>query len=230
MADNPHSSAVATEALFKRLHEFWDIEKMTGSACGSYLRKAFPRYPGSLTRSAVMGLLARGRRIPEYQKLGWFEDRTPQGGTKPAAWGGDPKRKNVGPAREPLWEQRRNGTSAPLVPKKPRGYVFNPVGPIADKFAGKKQSRERKGDKSFNQRYSPLGNPVPAPKQKIEEAKTRLSTMDAAFAPTLKAVTLDGLQSNHCRWPVDQDGKTLFCGEDRVEGHRKPYCSKHVRM
>lgn len=56
---------------------------------------------------------------------------------------------------------------------------------------------------------------------------TPIGKYDAAFLPLpgTSPVTLVDLENGQCRWPVDIDGKTLFCGCGVVESKR--YCAIH---
>ncbi len=40
-------------------------------------------------------------------------------------------------------------------------------------------------------------------------------------------VALVDLQNRHCRWPVDVDGTTMFCGADKQTGS---FCEGHARL
>jgi hypothetical protein len=108
-----------------------------------------------------------------------------------------------------------------------RGENTNPIGPDLDKV----RHPRRKGDKSFNQRYTRHGQPVAAPKGAHERAMKEFGAKQDAFKPLdgHDPVSYVNLLSHHCRWPVDgPDGKTWYCGRDRIEG-KKPYCATHVR-
>lgn len=40
-------------------------------------------------------------------------------------------------------------------------------------------------------------------------------------------VALIDLEPHHCRWPIEQDGTTMFCGADK---HAGAYCEAHARI
>lgn len=40
-------------------------------------------------------------------------------------------------------------------------------------------------------------------------------------------VALLDLEETHCRWPIEQDGTTMFCGSDK---HTGAYCEGHARI
>ncbi|MCZ4274017.1 GcrA family cell cycle regulator [Maritalea porphyrae] len=41
-------------------------------------------------------------------------------------------------------------------------------------------------------------------------------------------VTMMDLKNHHCRWPIERDGKTYYCGHDNGEG-KSSYCETHTK-
>jgi hypothetical protein len=232
---NQHPNSVFTEEMFVTLHELWDNQKKTAMECGAQLRKRYMGYPGSLTRSAVLGLLKRARELPQYKKLGWYEDRTPKGGTKPTTWGG-------GAARAPLWEQRRGYTGAErsnLPPKLATPARVAPYRKPTHTVANRDELDRRTADRnrtkpteeSFNQKRSlRSGQAIATPAHAIAAAQAGMEETKKAFVPPAehKPVTMGELKETHCKWPVEVAGQTMYCGKDRIPG-RKPYCAEHAR-
>lgn len=86
-------------------------------------------------------------------------------------------------------------------------------------------AREKKFAARANQ--TPLINIVLARARAMGE----LSACEAIDLPheeiTRPSISLLDLAPNHCRWPVEQDGKTKFCGADK---HTGSYCERHARI
>lgn len=74
---------------------------------------------------------------------------------------------------------------------------------------------------------SPLANVMIARARAMGELPAceavELSTEQICHEP----VALVDLQNRHCRWPVDVDGETMFCGADK---HTGAYCEWHARL
>jgi GcrA cell cycle regulator len=88
-----------------------------------------------------------------------------------------------------------------------------------------KRAREREIAARANQ--SPLANVMIARARAMGE----LPACEAVELPTeqlcREPVALVDLLHFHCRWPVDVDGTTMSCGEDK---HTGAYCEHHAEM
>lgn len=87
------------------------------------------------------------------------------------------------------------------------------------------RAREKKIAALANQ--SPITNIVLARARAMGE----LPACEAVELPqgkiTRPPVALLDLAHHHCRWPVEEDGKTKFCGADK---HTGAYCEWHARI
>ena len=87
------------------------------------------------------------------------------------------------------------------------------------------RARERKIAARGNQ--SPLTNVMLARARAMGE----LPACEAVDLPqeqrTHASVALLDLAPHHCRWPIEQDGVTMFCGADK---HVGAYCEAHARL
>lgn len=84
-----------------------------------------------------------------------------------------------------------------------------------------------------------VANPNPTPKpSRPAPSRIRLSTTrlrkpptfqspPVAIIPTCEPVTLMQLEPHHCRYPVSDDNKFLFCGADKERGS---YCFHHANL
>lgn len=103
------------------------------------------------------------------------------------------------------------------------------------------KDRRPKRTRAFNRPPKPAREPRPPRERKARPAPrkeislipvdaTPIGKYDAAFRalPGTSPVTLVNLENGQCRWPVDIDGKTLFCGCGVVEN--KNYCAIHNEM
>ncbi len=86
-------------------------------------------------------------------------------------------------------------------------------------------AREQKIAARANQ--SPLTNVILARARAMGE----LPACEAVDLPqetiSRPPVALLALEPHHCRWPIDQDGTTMFCGADK---HTGAYCEGHARL
>ena len=87
------------------------------------------------------------------------------------------------------------------------------------------RAREQKIAARGNQ--SPLTNVILARARAMGE----LPACEAVDLPqeqrTHASVALLDLAPHHCRWPIEQDGVTMFCGADK---HVGAYCEGHARL
>lgn len=87
------------------------------------------------------------------------------------------------------------------------------------------RSREQKIAERANQ--SPLTNVMLARARAMGE----LPACEAVDLPqtqiTHTAVALLDLEPHHCRWPIEQEGSTIFCGADK---HTGAYCEGHAQI
>lgn len=88
-----------------------------------------------------------------------------------------------------------------------------------------RRDREREIAERANQ--SPLMNVMIARARAMGE----LPACDAVELPheqiTHAPVELIDLHHHHCRWPIERDGATMFCGADK---HTGAYCEGHARL
>jgi hypothetical protein len=78
--------------------------------------------------------------------------------------------------------------------------------------------------------------PVAKPAKAVKPARPVVADLPAptgeeraaAFAPFADHhVDLAGLTRGCCRWPIDRDGATFYCGAARTRG---PYCDRHAAL
>lgn len=92
-----------TVEMLTHLHVLWDKEHLTASQCVPRMLAQYPLYPGSLSRSALLGAMNRARPHKAYE--GWFalrlQRRGPPLGYRPGVprnrrpgFGASPTRKN----------------------------------------------------------------------------------------------------------------------------------------
>lgn len=75
-----------------------------------------------------------------------------------------------------------------------------------------------------------MGVPVTATPEQAEAKRLagieRLGDRVFKPMPGMRLVSLFDLKSTHCRWPLDKDGQTFFCGAVKLEGPYS-YCAMH---
>ncbi len=90
-----------------------------------------------------------------------------------------------------------------------------------------KARRAQEREIALRANQSPLTNVVLARARAMGE----LPACEAVELPSeqicREPVALLDLQHHHCRWPVDVDGMTMFCGADK---HTGAYCEGHARI
>lgn len=65
--------------------------------------------------------------------------------------------------------------------------------------------------------------PTPKPKQK-PAPKLPTPLEKETMLTGMKFVSMMDLKDNHCRYPIDKDGKTVFCGLPKF---KKSFCQEH---
>lgn len=191
------------EFMLRRMRELWDervggVPRYSGTAIADALKREFPLYPGSLTRSSVLAVAARCRLRSEYKT--WFPPRDKRAGvhfkSKPPAVP-KPKR-NTNPL----------GAKITAVGSKPQRKPSNEV--------NHKRGR-------FTSTYVPVDEEVNA---KIVDAGQKFASKQFVPLDDSKPVTLMERGVNQCEWPVEVEGRTLYCGCPKVTLR---YCEVHAR-
>lgn len=90
-----------------------------------------------------------------------------------------------------------------------------------------------KAARAREQKIAARGNQSPLKNVMLARARAmgELPACDAVELPqeqiTHALVALLDLEPHHCRWPIEQDGTTMFCGADK---HAGAYCEAHARI
>lgn len=97
----------------------------------------------------------------------------------------------------------------------------------ADKGRRRKAARAREQKIAARANQSPITNVILARARAMGE----LPACEAVELPqetiSRPPVELLDLEPHHCRWPIDQDGTTMFCGADK---HTGAYCARHALL
>lgn len=90
-----------------------------------------------------------------------------------------------------------------------------------------------KAARAREQKIAARGNQSPLTNVMLARARAmgELPACEAVELPqeqiTHEPVALLDLEHRHCRWPIEQDGATMFCGADK---HTGAYCEAHARI
>lgn len=90
-----------------------------------------------------------------------------------------------------------------------------------------------KAARAREQKIAARGNQSPLTNVMLARARAmgELPACEAVELPqeqiTRAPVALLDLEHRHCRWPIDRDGTTMFCGANK---HTGSYCEAHARL
>ena len=90
-----------------------------------------------------------------------------------------------------------------------------------------------KAARAREQKIAARGNQSPLTNVMLARARAmgELPACEAVDLPqeqiTHATVALLDLEHRHCRWPIERDGTTMFCGADK---HTGAYCERHARI
>lgn len=161
-------------------------------------------YEGSLTRNALSGVVARERSRKEYQ--GQYAERPRAGGHG---------RGGRGQIKVPVKAQPRPDVAQGIKPRqRQRGETTNPYGAVmGEKFK-----------KTYEQlpkpKMSKYGHAAAAPPEK---RNPKLDVSAFGEATEIEPVSFMQLEARMCRWPIDRNGETFYCGQHT----EKTYCAYH---
>jgi len=114
---------------------------------------------------------------------------------------------------------------AAQLPGKSRNAVIGKVHRMGDRMPRTNRPRSKKTKVSTHARDDvPFWPQYPTLTTRGRKGSDipKLSSSVEVAAP----VSLLELEKHHCRWPVDHDGRTKFCGRSRSEPD--PYCEDHM--
>ncbi len=113
--------------------------------------------------------------------------------------------------------QKRYGIAGNYKQGRNSGSILHALGAM--------RAREKQIARRANQ--SPLINTVIARARALGELPY-CEAIDLPQEPIYsEPISLLDLCDTHCRWPIERDGATMFCGADKVKG---PYCARHARL
>lgn len=178
-----------TEEMMTRLKVLWaEGPHNTASVCADMLRTEYRDYPGSITRSSVLGVIkrARDKDSPYY---GWFAER------QKLRTGKAVRHRNKGRPRQTTRAGRYGAAiTHRTTPKRSLAESFNTV---RGKFGAA---------------------PVVSEERAAELAVQGRKLVDRMFVPLegSRPKTLFERGPNDCEWPVEVNGQTMYCSCPKV--------------
>jgi len=114
---------------------------------------------------------------------------------------------------------------AKLIALAAKGLSYTQIGKELGitKNAAIGKARRLKIDKSPAQTTYIKAKP-PAHKPQPKPIKPTLPPPPPAPVTDMKLLTMMELRDNHCRYPIDKDGETVFCGLPKF---KKSFCQEH---
>jgi hypothetical protein len=186
-----------------RLKTLWADDDNTAEVCAHTLRQEYRDYPNSLTRSSILGAIKRAREetSPYY---GWFAVRQKIGYARPRH------------AKPPTPEFRNSARPRVTTRQGRSNQVI--------------EKAKRSIDEVFNQRRGRIsGQPVITDMRKANTIAKEGQKFIARIVKPLPDSTPKSLIDrgiDDCEWPVEVEGRTMYCSCPKVKGLR--YCSAHA--